>query len=859
MKWFHDQTLLVRRTNPVGTFWAIGFLSLLSAISHAADLADGGAWKEVDPLLQKYCLDCHDSDTAKGDFDMEVLELDFLDASAAGHWIEVMDNLNSGEMPPEDKKQPTAEERSLMADWIANELEQARKAAISTGGRSLLRRLTRQEYENTVRDLLGVVFQPKKNPATLLPPDGSIEGFNKVSKALLLDPSLMDQYFEVARIVAERAVRLGDPPVPTVRQRLEMEEYDLGIHNQRPQALPRTKSVSPDGTGIITWDQGWRTFGELKHPYNDKMIPVSGRYAIRFRVGANPGADGEPVLFRVTRQGEGDLFYGKLEGTIENPQVIEVIAEMEEAGGGELGLNPVQRKMEPGTGNKYYQELNREGQEAATNGDLGRAGFIKARIRAEGLYGQSRPKPESREVGDEVPKTYLDWVEIEGPLYDKWPPESVENLFFDGISKAKETDAYLAAIIERILPLAYRRPVEQSEKDLVFAVAKSEWEASGDFGTGVKAALVTILCSPDFLYLLEPTRGDRRELSDYELASRLSYFFWSTMPDEVLMAEAKAGTLRKNLDSVVNRMLKDEKAGSLVEEFAAQWFRAKEFDRFAPDRGNYSAFYSDEFNGIKEDMNREPLEFFGEILRSDGDLRALIDSDWTMANERLAQWYDLPEGVARGDAFVKVALPAESPRGGLTGMAAFHKWGSDGSRTKPVERAKYVREVLFNDPPNPPPPNVGEVEPNVDGKKMTVRQRLAAHREIESCANCHSRLDPYGLALENFNVIGKWRDFQDGENQHWPQNDETRLDVSGMLPNGTGFSNLAEYKAGLRAMDKQFFRGFSEKLFVYAIGRVPEPVDRGVIDGMVDALNSSEGTFKSAVNALIESEAFLTK
>jgi len=615
--------------------------------------------------------------------------------------------------------------------------------------------------------------------------------------------------------------------------------------------------VSDDGTGIVTWGKGWRTFGELKHPYNNQMIPVSGRYAIRFRAGADPGPDGKPVLFKVTRQGEGDLFFGKLDSTVAEPKVYEVIAEMEQAGGGELNLGPVEETA-TGTGNRYYQNLNEEAKELSTEGKMREAGSKKARIRAEGLYGQTRPAPETRVVG-QVPKTYLDYVEIEGPLYDQWPPKSVEILFFSGISAEQQTDQYLTEIIENLLPRAFRRPVKEGEVERIFQVAKSEWDASGEFGTGVKAALVTTLCSPDFLYLLEPNSGDSRELNEFELASRLSYFLWSTMPDEALLERAEKGTLSKNLDQVITRMLSDEKAEAVVEEFAAQWLKTKEFDRFSPDKGNYAAFYTNEFNGINEDMNREPLEFFRELVRSGGDLREFLDSDWTMANERLAKWYELPEGAVKGDGFVKVNFPEDSPRGGLLGMAAFHKWGSDGSRTKPVERGKYVLEVLFNDPPNPPPPNVGEVEPNVDGAKLTVRERLAAHREIESCANCHSRLDPYGLALENFNVIGKWRDHQDGENQHWPKNDETKLDVSGQLPSGVAFSSVQEYKAALSEMDERFFRGFSEKLFLYALGRIPEPVDRGLIDDMVAALQASNGTFESAVRAMVHSKAFHTK
>lgn len=825
----------------------------------SAEPIDQAAWAKVEPILVEYCFDCHDADTAKGDFDLETLKPDFLGSQSAGHWIEVMDNLNASEMPPEDKPQPSAEQRALIANWIADELRNARQQANATGGRALLRRLTRIEYENTVRDLLGVVFEPKQNPLTLLPPDGSMDGFDRVSQGLMLDPSLMESYFEVARIVADRAIQLGDPPVPTIRQRLETEEFETGItprsiHRQ----LERSKTLSPDGSGVITFQAGFRTFGQLKHPYNDQLVPVSGRYAVRFRAGTDPGKSGEPVLIQLARGGTGNIFYGEIEGTLEEPSEHEIILELDAKGGGEFGLNLVERP-EVGGLNRYEREFDRQANELSSGGKMKEAGFIKARLNAEGLYGMGRADENMLDFSAH-PRLYLDYIEIEGPLYDQWPPRSVELLLPDGLDPSLETSEYLRDFVTRILPRAYRRPVSETEIDRIFTVAEAEWKAADSFEAGLKAAIVATLCSPSFLYLLEPAEDDqKRELDDHELASRLSYFLWSTIPDESLSAAAEAGNLHQHLDDQLARMLADDRSEALVEGFARQWLKAAEFDRFAPDRNSYRRFYENEFTGINEDLNEEPIAFFRWILRNEGDLRDFLDCDWTMANERLAKWYGLPDGEAEGEEFVRVSLPADSPRGGLLGMGAVHKWGSDGSRTKPVDRGKYVLEVLFNDPPNPPPPNVGEVEPNVEGENLTVRQRLEAHRQIESCANCHSRLDPYGLALENFNVAGLWRDFQDGENRNWRQDDSTRITTEGKLPNGSTFASFQEYKAALRAMEERFFRGFSEKLFTYAFGRVPEPVDRGVIDEMVSALEENDGKIESAVRVIVASETFRTK
>lgn len=839
----------------IGFVFAIQSLAVASLVS--APLASPDTWQEVEPLLVEYCFNCHDSLTAEGEFDLEILSPDFSGIQSAQHWIEVMDNLNASEMPPENEKQPTEEDRALITGWINDELEHALTTATATGGRSQLRRLTRAEYENTVKDLLGVVFEPGKNPSSLLPPDGTHDGFTKVSRALLLDPSLLDQYFTIATEVANLALQPGDPPVPTVKQRMEAEEYDLGITLNRDQNLPRYKTISPDGSGVITWTDGWRTFGTLRHPYNNQLIPVSGKYAIRFRAGADRGEDGKPVLFRVTRQGEGDIFFGEIDAPIDSPKVYEIVMDFDAEGGGELGLRMVEGTQQTLT-NRYEREKTEIIRELSASGNAGKSTYFKSRLWAEGAYGMGRPNPETREPGN-IARVYLDYVEIEGPLYEQWPPKSMETLFPSGLTETEKTKATLRKTIATLLPSAYRRPVSEEEIDRVFRVAETWWQDSGKFERGVKAAIVTTLCSPDFLYIMEPGPEGRRPLTSYELASRLSYFLWGTMPDQKLFLAAREETLNESLTDTVDRMLEDPKAEALITGFASEWLKAREFDRFEPDKGNYRNFYANEFNGLNEDMNHEPLEFVREIIRSDGDLRDLLNSDWTMVNRRLARWYGIPENGLTNDNFQRVSLPGGNPRGGLLGMGAIHKWGSDGSRTKPVDRGKYVLEVLFNDPPPPPPPNVDEVEPNVEGERLTVRQRLEKHRSIESCANCHSRLDPYGLAMENFGVVSQWRDFQDGENQRWGESEETRIDAGGTLPNGSTFTNFLEYKNKLRAMDERFFLGFSEKLFTYAVNRPPEPIDRPVINAMVRSLTQSGGQFKAAVHTLIASEPFQTK
>ncbi|MDF1752780.1 MAG: DUF1592 domain-containing protein [Verrucomicrobiales bacterium] len=806
---------------------------------------------QVKPFFEKHCIACHGPDKQKGKLRLDTLPLDFGDHEAAGKWIEVMDNINLGEMPPEDEPIPEVDEIAPVAKWIALELRHAEKVNRGTGGRVLLRRLSRTEYANTVRDLFNVEFLPKEGPLDLLPPDGTLDGFDKVSKALLLDPSLMAQYFDIAEVVANKSIITGPPPVPTRKNRMEYEATTGGIEYIKHS---RTTEVTPEA--IISKSSGMRSDHMLRHPWNDKLIPIRGNYTMRLRVGADPGARGEPLHIKITRTGDGDLWAGKVEGTIEKPQIIELTRPFNVEGSSEIQVR-IENGLDFQRVNYLYSDLNKRADAAIKSGDATSGGRIRARMGAEGMIGQSRPHPDSIDTSD-WPRVMFDWIELEGPLYSQWPPKSTETIFYKGLDESIFNEDYARGIFDRLLPRAFRRPVEKPEVDRILSIVTSELKAGQDFPEAIKSGVIATLCSPSFLLHFEKAASDDvRPLNDYEIANRLSYFLWSSMPDEELFELAAAGVLRDSAtrDKQVERMLSDPKAKAFTEGFAVQWLKASEFDRFDIDMGLYRNYYSFENAGLNDAINAEPIEFFREILKTDKSALNFLDSDWTMANEDLARWYGIPD--VNGKDFRPVKLPAETHRGGLTTMAAVHKWGSDGNRTKPVERGKYILEVLFNDPPLPPPPNVGEVEPNVQGDHLTVRQRLDKHRSIESCAACHRGIDPYGLALENFNVIGQWRTKQDGERGHWPK--EAVIDPTGKLPNGVAFNNVEEYRSALYQQSDRFLRGLSEKMFTYALGRGVEPGDRGTIENLVTEMKANGETFRSLIKGIVKTEAFTVK
>jgi hypothetical protein len=402
---------------------------------------------------------------------------------------------------------------------------------------------------------------------------------------------------------------------------------------------------------------------------------------------------------------------------------------------------------------------------------------------------------------------------------------------------------------------AWRRPIVRKDITKVMKLYATDRKRGADFMTALKTATIAVLCSPEFIFINRNSSRKKRQISEHELATRLSLFLWNSLPDEALQRQAQAGTLRDSLDSQIDRLLADARSSSLVTVFAREWLRADDFDRFAPDRGIYKDVYSAENGTLLNDMDREPLETFSEILKHDLPLADMLKSDWIMANQTLARYYGITE--VSGSHFRRITVPPNSHRGGLLTMAAFHKWGSDGNRTKPVDRGKYILGVLFNDPPNPPPANAGEVEPNIGNNRLTVRERLEKHRSIESCAACHQRIDPYGLGMENYNAVGKWRNKMDGE-RHWGTAEMSDIDASGTLPNGHKFADSEGFRTAIFEQRGRFHRGFAEKFLAYALGRTIDIEDRPTIDHLTQVLDEQR-TLSALIKEIVKHDEFHMK
>lgn len=633
-----------------------------------------------------------------------------------------------------------------------------------------------------------------------------------------------------------------------------------GVTNGKNQGEPLGRVLKPDGIDLV---QGWPTyepetaeFGAVEQCKLDDLVTRDGYYRVRIfakvdKRGGNEGrflleyAKGTPIQLRVERPVEPT-------GVTEHTVFLRA---------GEPGMKRVLRVLWTDTRKAIIAEpvrdklvirskqLTKEIQTGiAAKQEVSVFQTELAKVK-EDLASLKTPERIWNPALDrtQFPVLHFDKVEIEGPIESEWPPKSHQALFFAG--DARSDEAYVREIFARFLPRAYRRPVSGEE---VESLAAEVWEAVRSkrmtFTQAVRQGLARVLCSSGFWFL----ERDAPSAPAYALASRLSYFLWSTMPDDELLSLAASGKLVDNtvLGAQVDRMLKDPRISQLVRNFGGQWLGVREFgsDEPAKDYKDYDA-------ALKEAGRGEAYAFFAEVLRQNLPVTTFIDSDFAVLNERLAKHYGI-EGVS-GPEFRRVPLKPEHHRGGVLGMAGLLTYLADGTRTLPMRRGTWVLANFFNDPPGNPPANAGEIQPNTAGQNLTVRERLQRHRDEETCASCHAKLDPYGLALENYDAIGAWRDRANGEG--FKGKNVPVIDASGTFPDGRSFQTIEEYKALLLDQKDAFARCLAIKMLTYALCRPVGYTDHGTVDALVAGLKQNEYRIQALVKGIILSPSFQTK
>jgi len=842
--------------------------------------------EHVQPFLKDHCLRCHGAKRANAGLRLDQLTTDFNAPNVAERWKEVVDMINLGTMPPEDEPRPTPDEFEPVVSWINSGLRDAERAARNAGGRIPMRRLNRIEFTNSVRDLFHMDPEVLAPLVEELPGDGKAEGFDRLGVALFFDQTQVERTLAVAERIAERAIVDGEPSVLTTRSEAETN----------PRVRPKKKGtksrfadtlVDPGPSGFEIIDGGVKfVHGYGNRPTKDSwgrmgsadcgtVVVQDGYYRIRIHAGASPGARAETMRVRAV-YGANTPVRAEVEipitAPLDEPRVHETVVFLRSGPDGlkrnvAFAFNDiVDLIVTTPENNRWYREVRAaQGKlrDATTSGaskaevDAARAELDAIVVEASKWKGPMRhfnPKHDSRKP----PTMFVDWFEISGPVAKEWPPRSHKTIFFGEGEKADDEAAryenegaeYVREVFTRLLRRAYRRPVSPAEIDGVVTLVEQARRTGTELHDAVRLGLARVLCSPGFLFIQEPAAGTTpRQLSDYELASRLSYFLWSSMPDETLFNLAEGEQLhdRQTLLKQVDRMLDDSKAAAFVEGFAGQWLHVREFGNTMP-----AAEYRNYDAELEESSRLETYAFFREVVTNNLSVSNFLDSDFVMINERLARHYGI-EGV-EGPDIRRVTVEPAHHRGGVLGMAGLMTLLSDGTRTLPVRRAAWVKTELFGDPPGNPPPNAGEIQPNTAGQKLTVRERLDRHRNEPTCASCHAKLDPFGIALENYDAIGQWRTRANGEG--FRSRNAPTIDVSGKFPEGDAFASLDEFKAGLLKRRDQFTRNLVVKMLTYALTRPVGYTDRETVETITESVRHDDYRIRTLIRAVVSSELF---
>ncbi|MCX7422454.1 MAG: DUF1592 domain-containing protein [Planctomycetia bacterium] len=827
-----------------------------------------GFQKIVAPFLKTHCVRCHGPAKKEGNLLVDQhLKNEFLDPTSKEKWGEVINVLNSHEMPPEGEPQPKPDEVANVVDWITEQM--VRAELVRRDGQIVLRRLNRDEYRNTIRDLIGIDFDVA--PFPLDPASG---GFDNNGKALTMSPLLTELYLDAARKILDRALVEGDQP-PAIKWRFEIDSGDNDsnrkIYDKQNVIVNGGNNPVNDGFKVLhhdSWDKHLNARGyALKH---------EGDYIIRIRAAGKVPKRDEVV--ESARKALQDRFDKQMK---ENPK-----GEKYHREGLERDLKHFQtdRMYDYGSPRlKLIQTLGGQPKVLAefdvdAQLDKPREYEIRARFTTEqaGLtieyaYAIPRVLENFWFQGHDVfarPELYVDWFEIEGPVNESWPPPSHRRLLGDTLpSKDKERES-AKTLLARFLRSAYRRPVsdaEVAEKLRLFDLVRAD---SPSFVQAIKTPLIAALASPNFLYLAEPvadaarvrlTKPNAREpraLQDHEIAARLSYFLWSSMPDDELNKLADAGKLRdaKALTVQVNRMLADLKSEAFVRNFAGQWLGLREVGANPP----ASDLYPQYDRHLETSITEESRAFFAEILKHDLNLLNFVGSDFVVINERLARFYDIPD--VRGDDFRRVTVPDGVHRGGIVTQASMLTITSNGTRTSPVKRGTWVLKNVLGIDPGLPVANAGDIAPKVPGiDKATVRKRLEIHRTLPQCARCHSKIDPLGFALENFNAAGEWRDQEGFGYKGRIERNDPKIDAASKLPDGTAVDGVDELRTVLRQKEDLFLNCLASKLLTYALGRELGIADQPTIKAAVAHTKKNNHTLRSLIQFIVTSESFGSK
>ncbi len=855
----------------------------------AAELAPGRQF------LEQHCFECHDSDLKKGGLDLTSLSFVPNNPTNFTKWVLVHDRVLKGEMPPKKKPRPDATEVEAFTKAVAAPLIAAERARIAKEGRATRRRLNRYEYENALRDLL---HAPWLQVRDTLPEDGELDRFNKVGDALDVSHVQMARYLGAADYALRQAMApQAEQPAHKIQRYYARDQRSytgpmkytvfntaperatfpvLGFEGQpdvRAGKAPITVGSTNaelrelEGVGVVA-----SAYEPIEPKFDQFRAPVAGHYKLRFMaysVWVGPGEGKNWYIPNLDQISKGHRDEPITITSETPPRLLRTLGDFDVAP--EPGVHELDTWLLAG-------EMIRP--------DAGR--LFRSRPGAARWHNPLAEK-------DGQPGVVFRWMEVEGPIYDQWPPagqklmfgnlptvnhptakpeDSLSNTNRMGrrrfkpapgvavVSKAPMVDA--EHLLREFIRQAYRRPTSDAEVKRFLPVVQSALKLGNSFTDAMIAAYTAVLCSPEFIYLEEkPGR-----LDDYALAARLSFFLWNSPPDDALRACAERRQLHEPdvLHAQTERLLTDQKSQRFVEAFLDYWLDLRKIEATSPDANLYSDYYLDDL--LTESALAETRMFFTELLCEDLPARNLVSSDFAMLNERLAAHYGLPP--ITGVALRRTPLPSDSVRGGLLTQASVLKVTANGTTTSPVLRGAWIMERILGQKPPPPPPSVPVLEPDLRGA-VTIRQQLDQHRSQETCSACHAKIDPAGFALENFDVMGGWRNRYRSEatgelaegiaksGQKFAFHYGLPVDASGELPDGRKFRDIRELKKLLLADERLLARNLSKQLAVYATGAPIHFADRAPIEQVLDRASSGHYGVRTLIEELVQSEIFQEK
>lgn len=786
----------------------------------------------LEAFLEKHCLRCHGPQKEEGDVRIDRLSRDFKAGVDTHHWAEALDKVNSGAMPPKKEPQPTQAEISAFVTSLDARLKEGRAARMAARPAVAHYRLSRKEYQNTVYDLLGVRYDPTK-PGELNE-DTLWHGFERIGSELSLSPSHVDRYYRAAGLVLDRAFPVTSEEARKVRKTAVDLRYGGGKDQQA--ALDRFGIKRPlryllyPGNVENALSSNW--FGKTGPEH-------SGLYKVRLQASGIRPIGGQPAHLSIGKRTGEETVDGLLEFDItapeDSPQIyeFEVFLEMPAS----LEFCVVSTDV-----------VDRRAGAAFRNALGSRSGYLFTHSSEPLLLNPNAPQMFDDKGNGLFSTVLLDWIEWEGPLVTEAEKSRRSGLVPPDDATPDEVAEHLQRFAER----AWRRQVKKEELADYLHAYRLEREAGEKPVDAYRLAMRSVLTSRHFIYLVEGEPVPRERLNDAELAARLSYFLWSSMPDEGLFAAAQGGRMKGDgLQHEVDRLLSDSKSNRFINDFARQWLQLHRLGMFPPDKKLYPTYDA----WLETSLRAEPVEFFREMVSKNLPIDSFLDSDWTVANARLCDFYGLPEPKTGG--FQRISLKPEDHRGGLLTMGAVLGLTSDGTRHRPVHRGVWVSETIFNKTPPPPPANVDPIEPNPpESPKATIRQKIEAHRNHASCAACHAKIDHFGIAWDNYDAIGQWRT---REKVAKGIGEDPLIDSSGVMPDGRSFKDSVEFKQLLLKDRDQVARAFIEHLCTYALRRVLTVDDQDDLKAIEAEAKKNQYRVKEIIRAVALSDLMRKK